>query len=254
MHRSSSRRILGLLCCSLFLVVAAAAQQSDAAKKESVHTAGGQAADPPAETKKTSPVIQNQGRILGILPNYKTVPSWKMPLPALSAKGKFELATLDSFDWSSILVAGYYAGTEQMENQYTSWGQGTKGFARRFAAGYADNAIGDYMTEAIFPVMLHEDPRYYRRGEGGFFKRTLWAMSRIVVTRNDAGGSEFNFSEFAGNAVAAGVSTAYYPAASRTASQVFQKWYTQVGTDAFFNVLKEFWPDVKQKFSHESKE
>ncbi len=191
---------------------------------------------------------------MGILPNYKTVPSWKMALPPLSKKGKFALATQDSFDWSSILVAGYYAGTEQLENQYSSWGQGMKGYSKRFAAGYADNAIGDYMTEAIFPSMLHEDPRYYRRGEGGFLKRTAWAMSRIVVTRNDAGRSEFNISEFAGNAAAAGISTAYYPAASRTTSQVFQKWYTQVGTDAFFNVLKEFWPDVREKFFHGPKE
>ncbi len=230
------------------------AQQSSTAPGPAPGTLAQPDPDPPAKDDQNSKAIRDQGRILGILPNYKTVPSWKMALPALSTKGKFALATQDSFDWSSILVAGYYAGTEQLENQYSPWGQGTKGFAKRFAAGYADNAIGDYMTEAIFPVMLHEDPRYYRRGEGGFFKRTIWAMSRIVVTRNDAGGSEFNISEFAGNAVAAGISTAYYPAASRTASQVFQKWYTQVGTDAFFNVLKEFWPDVKQKFTRGQKQ
>ncbi len=202
---------------------------------------------PPTQAAQTT--IPDQGRILGILPNYKTVPDRKMNLPPLTPSGKLGLATQDSFDWSSILVAGYYAGTEQLEGQYQTWGQGMAGFGRRFAAGYADNAIGDYMTEGIFPTLLHEDPRYYRMGEGGFFKRTLWAMSRIVVTKNDAGGMEFNRSEFAGNAVAAGISTLYYPAQSRTFSDVFQKWYVQCGTDAFFNVLKEFWPDVRSRFS-----
>ncbi len=202
---------------------------------------------PKAPEETTESKLAGQGRILGIMPNYRTVPDRRMDLPPLSTKGKLQLAADDSFDWSAVLVAGYYAGTEQLQDQYQSWGQGGQGFGQRFAAGYADNAIGDFMTEGIFPSMLHEDPRYYRRGEGRILTRTCWAVSRIVVTKTDTGGMELNRSEFMGNAVAAGISTLYYPPQSRTFNQVFQKWYVQCGTDAFFNVLKEFWPDVRDR-------
>ncbi len=198
----------------------------------------------------TYDTLQNHGRILGILPNYKTVPNRNQKLRRLSTKAKFKLATIDAFDWSSLLVAGVYAAPEQFQNQYSSWGSGAPGFGKRYAAGYADQAIGDYMTEAIFPSLLHEDPRYLRMGNGGVFRRTGWAFSRLFLIRNDRGGHEPNYSELGGNAVAAGISTIYYPAANRTGGDVAQKWGTQIVTDGFFNVLKEFWPDVQQKLFH----
>ncbi len=194
--------------------------------------------------------LENHGRILGILPNYKTIPDRNQKLRRLTPKAKFKLATIDAFDWSSILVAGVYAAPEQFQDQYKSWGSGATGFGKRYAAGYADQAIGDYMTEAIFPVLLHQDPRYLRMGTGGFMKRSGWALSRLFITRSDRGGHELNYSELGGNAVAAGIATAYYPAQNRTGSDVLQAWGTQIATDGFFNVLKEFWPDVQQKFFH----
>ena len=194
--------------------------------------------------------LENHGRILGILPNYKTIPDRKQKLRRLTPKDKFKLATIDAFDWSSLLVAGVYAAPEQFQNRYPSWGSGAPGFGKRYAAGYADQAIGDYLTEAIFPSVLHEDPRYLRMATGGFLRRSDWALSRLIVTRTDRGGHQLNYSELGGNAVAAGISTIYYPAQNRTASDVVQKWGTQIVTDGFFNVLKEFWPDVQQKLFH----
>ena len=47
--------------------------------------------------------------------------------------------------------------------------------------------------------------------------------------------------------MAAGISTAYYPAANRTFGNTANKWGQQIGLDTFFNVMKEFWPDVRDK-------
>jgi hypothetical protein len=103
------------------------------------------------------------------------------------------------------------------------------------------------MSEGLFPAALHQDPRYFVRGSGGFWRRTGYALSREFITRGDDGRNHFNTSELAGNAVATGISNAYYPAANRSFGNTAEKWGQQIALDAFFNVAKEFWPDVRKR-------
>ena len=147
------------------------------------------------------------------------------------------------------LTAAAFAGLYQLENQNPSFGQGVEGYAKRLASSYADQAIGNMMTEAIFPALLHEDPRYFRIGSSGGSKwhRTAYAITRVFVVRTDKGGSTFNFSEWVGNGTAVAVSNLYYPGDTRNVSDNIQKLGIAVGTDAFSQVLKEFWPDIKRK-------
>jgi hypothetical protein len=97
--------------------------------------------------------------------------------------------------------------------------------------------------------MLFEDPRYYTLGHGNVLHRTGYALSRLFVTKNDAGNWRANFSEVPGNLIAASISNAYYPASRRGWVNTYQRWAVQVGSDAVGNVLKEFWPDIASKFS-----
>jgi hypothetical protein len=53
------------------------------------------------------------------------------------------------------------------------------------------------MTEGLFPIVLHQDPRYFVKGTGGFWRRTGYAISREVITRGDDGRNHFNTSELA---------------------------------------------------------
>ena len=124
-----------------------------------------------------------------------------------------------------------------------------KGYAKRYVAGVADQDIGNFMTEAIMPSLLHEDPRYFRKGHGRFIVRLGYAASRVLVTRTDSGGSRFNFSEFSGNGGVALLGNLYYPDAHGGAATL-QRMFTQIGTDSISGVLKEFWPDVKRKILH----
>ena len=125
------------------------------------------------------------------------------------------------------------------------FGQGGTGYAKRFGAAYADQAIGNYMTEAIFPSLLHQDPRYFRMGRGRPWRRVSYALSRTVITRTDTGRKTFNYSEIGGNAVAAAISNAYYPASERTAGEAGEKLTIQLVSDSAFNILLEFWPDMR---------
>jgi len=204
---------------------------------------------PPASTLESGEEGKQSKRILWIFPNYRAV-SAGTQLPPLSLKNKFWLATQDSFDYSSFVAAGILAGVGQAKKSYPEFGQGAKGYGRYYWHAMADQAVGNYLTEAIVPAVTHEDPRYYTLGHGGLFKRTSYAVSRLFITRTDAGGRTFNFSEIVGNGAGAGISDTYYPARERTWTKTYQKWGTQIALDGAFNILKEFWPDINQAIFH----
>jgi hypothetical protein len=166
----------------------------------------------------------------------------------LSAKGKFKLAIEDSFDPYAYVIAGAFAGYGQTKDDPKSWGEESWGpYIKRYAASFADQTSENIMTEAVVPWMLKEDPRYFRLGTGGFFKRTGYAVSRIWVTQTDAGHRTFNFSEIMGAGASAGISNFYYPREDRTISANLSRWGVMVGEDTFFNLLKEYWPDIRLK-------
>ena len=189
---------------------------------------------------------EQTNRILWVMPNYRAVSS-DTQLPPLSPRGKFVLATHDSLDYTSGLFAGLLAGWEFGLRSYPEFHSGWGGYTRYLWRAFADQAIGNYFTEAIVPTVLHEDPRYYTLGHGGFFHRTGYALSRLVLTKTDSGKTRFNFSEILGNGMGAGVSDLYYPSQERTFRKTTVNWGTEVGADGIANVAKEFWPDVRRR-------
>jgi hypothetical protein len=218
------------------------------------HFANGQepAAEAPAVGSTSSnavpahtPTAQDK-RIFGVLPNYRTAEG-SDPFRPISTKQKFTIATKDTFDYPSYGLAAAFAGLSQLQNDNPSFGQGLKGFAKRYGSAVLDQDLGNYMTEAIMPSLLREDPRYFRRGQGSFLGRAAYAASRVVVTKTDAGNSRFNTSEFLGNGIVASIGNLYYPDDTGL-RYTAQRMFTQIGTDAFDNILKEFWPDVKRKW------
>jgi hypothetical protein len=202
----------------------------------------------PAPVQGHPPAKQSK-RILGIFPNYRAV-SADTQLPPLSLKSEFWLATQDSFDYSSFITAGMLAGAAQARNSTKEFGQGARGFGRYYWHAVADQAVGNYMTETIVPSLTREDPRYYTLGHGGVFKRSGYAISRLLVTRTNSGGRTFNLSEIVGNGAGAGISDLYYPSQERTWTKTGQKWVTQIGLDGVFNILKEYWPDFNRAVFH----
>jgi len=197
----------------------------------------------PATTDSPQPASK---RIFGIVPNYRTSPSLQNYEP-LTTGQKFKIASQDSFDRGTVALAALFAGEGQLTNANPSFGQGVAGFARYFGTAYGDFVIGDYMTEAIFPTFLHQDPRYFRRGTGSGWSRLGYAMGQIFWTHRDSGGTQFNYSEVIGNSTAVAISNAYY-ADNRNAADAASKLGIQLGVDMAANVMKEFWPDLERKF------
>ena len=232
-----------ILCASVSLALPVWAQQ-DATDAPVVD------APPVADAAVEAPIVASSptSRVLGVLPNYRTQDD-NGTFEPLTVRRKFYIGYKDSSDYPIFLLAGGMAGLAQLTDQHASFGQGLKGYSERAGTAVADQLIGNMLTEAVLPSLLHEDPRYFRRGRGSKWARTGYAASRVLVARTDHGNWTFNFAEVGGNAIAAAIGNAYYPG-ERKLGDNFQRFYTQISTDAFSQVLKEFWPDIKHKYFH----
>lgn len=191
---------------------------------------------------------QEDKRLFGIVPNYRTSPTLANFEP-LAPKDKFKLAAEDAFDRGTVVLAAAFAGESQLTRANPAFGEGALGYGRYFITSYGDFVIGDYMTEGVFPTLLHQDPRYFRKGKGSALSRLGYAAGQILITHGDNAKTQINYSELIGNSVAVAISNAYYPD-SRDAPDAVSKLGMQLGVDAASNILKEFWPDITHAFSH----
>jgi hypothetical protein len=189
--------------------------------------------------------VTEDKRILWIFTNHRTTDD-SQTLPNLTPRGKLAIAFADATDQAIFVQTAFISGIGQATNANPSFGQGIEGYAKRFGTTYADFAVENMMTEGIFPTLLHQDPRYFRRREGTVRSRLAYAMSRLFITRGDSGRNQFNYSEVAGAAASVAISNAYYPD-GRTVGNNVGRYAQQLGFDAASNALKEFWPDLKRR-------
>jgi hypothetical protein len=236
-----------------FLVTPAFAQQ---AASSAVPAAQSDISQQAAQTKKKQSEKNankpTNDRMFYVMPNYLTVQN-EAEVQPLTWKGKFGITARGAFDPYEFAIVGVLAGIRQADDAYPAFGQGAAGFGKRYGAAFADQVDGNMMVGAVFPSLLHTDPRYYQNGHGGFIHRFGYAISRILISRKDSGGNVFNASEFFGNGVAAGIATLYYPSQDRSVGSTVSNWGTQLSVDAFGNELKEFWPDIHRKLHKKKK-
>ena len=206
-------------------------------------------------------------RLFLAMPNFLTLENGGN-VPPLTAGQKFKVVARGSFDKFQFPWYGFLSAISQAENSEPGYGQGWEGYGKRFGSAFADGTIENFLTSAVLPSVLRQDPRFFQSSEGGFKQRAGYAMSRIFVTRTDSGHTQFNYSEIVGSAMAAAISTnTYHPkafittrynpttntltyvhhASSRTLPNTASVWGTQVGYDTITIVVKEFWPDVHRK-------
>ena len=209
-------------------------------------------------------------RLFLALPNFLTLEN-AGNVPPLTTAQKFKVVARGSFDKIEFPWYGILSAISQAENSEPGYGQGWEGYGKRYASAFGDGTIENFMTSAVFPSLLHQDPRFFQKSDGGFARRAEYAASRIFVTRTDSGHRQFNYSEIFGSAVSATISTnTYHPrafittrfdpttdtltyvhnASSRTLPNTASVWGTQVLYDTITILIKEFWPDVHRKMDN----
>ena len=207
------------------------------------------ASDSSAESAGNSHLKKQPKRILGVMPNYRAVSAGEVPPPP-TPRQAFKIATQNSFDYSSFVFVGITSAMAFSSDVHPKLGEGAAGYGRYYWRGFLDKTDGNYLVIFALPTILHQDERYFAKGEGGVWKRGIYAASRILITPNYSGHASVNLSELLGRGMAQGISTAYYPSADRTAEALATKYAYALGRDALTNVFREFWPDISAHLMH----
>jgi hypothetical protein len=170
--------------------------------------------------------------------------------PSLTPAQKFGLFTRQAFDPFQWIAAGAQAGLSQADNRMPGCGQGAAGYGKRYGAAVADVTDHEFMSNFLFPVLLKEDPRYFRLGQGTIRRRFIYSLEQEFWGKTDRGTRQFNFSKVLGAFASKAVSNAYYPAADRGFGVTMSRSAVSLLSGMGSALGAEFWPDVECKVFH----
>jgi hypothetical protein len=157
-------------------------------------------------------------RIFWTIPNFLTLEN-AGKIPPFTPGQKFKVVARGVFDPFEFVLVGFVAGLGQANDSNPPYAQGAQGYTKQYGTSYADNAIENFIAGAVFPTLLHQDPRYCQLGHGWFLQRSAHAVSRVIITRSDSGHTQFNYSEMFGGVSAAAISTyTYHPQVEHNAA------------------------------------
>lgn len=236
--------LLVLLVASVQSVTRAQGQET--ALRGNVTQFDGAAQEPKNSSSSQAQSEKQSERMFGIVPTYSITDARNSP--PLTSQEKFRLfvsGTLDPFPFG---VYAIQAGVEQAHDAHNGYGQGVAGYARRFGAALGDGTSARFFSTYAYPSLLHQDPRYFRKGEGGGWSRAGYSVSRTFVTRSDSGKAQPNWSNVLGKFTAAGLSNAYYPPDDRGASLTLSRLAISLSYQMLGNLAIEFWPEIHRKF------
>ncbi len=185
---------------------------------------------------------QEHQRVAGVMATFNTT---RNPDAApLSPGQKYQLFFKSAFDPWPFGLNAVVAGINQASDADPEWGQGVKGYSKRYAAAYTDYFTGNFFGNAVLPSLLHEDPRYFQKGTGSFMSRFLWAAASTGWCKRDRGGWGPNCANVGGNLIGAAIGRIYYPASERTVSDTISDGLTVSAEGIFGAEIIEFWPDM----------
>jgi hypothetical protein len=191
--------------------------------------------------------IFNEDRILGVMPDYQTVRDTTRRVAPLTAKEKWILAEKETLDPFNIATAFLTAAESQAGNQTPKYGEGWANYGRRVGAAQLDFATQNFFSAGVLATLLHQDPRYFRRGpQSKFLPRIFYSISQLVIAHQDSGRQSFNASNIGGTMLGIAASNLYYPAASRNGTVMAGRVWTSLMGGAVGNLMSEFWPDVQK--------
>jgi hypothetical protein len=193
-------------------------------------------------------------RMAGVVPNFNAVLDGStLPLsPGQKMRAAFRSA-VDPYQFSLAGITSAYGQATDSHNAYdstrgirTGYSQGFVGFSQRFGANYIDQFDGTILGNGVFPVLLHQDARYYRMGTGSFKKRFFYSIGTTVFCKGDNGKWQPNYSNLLGNLAAGGISNLYYPKAERGFSLTMEQGFAVTAEGSFGALLIEFYPDIRK--------
>ena len=198
------------------------------------------------QAAKSLPARENHPRLFWIIPTF-TVSNSSSPI-SLTSGEKFHLFFRNTADPFTVTYTAFGAGIQQTNNGLSGYGQGAAGYGKRLTAGLADETSVGFFRAYLFPSVLHQDPRYFRKGSGPLKERLMNAIIRPIVTRKDSGGRTFDWSGLLGVTASSSLSNVYYPAADRGIEPTFKRIATSIPFSVIDHLIDEFGPNLEKKF------
>jgi hypothetical protein len=180
---------------------------------------------------------QEQQRVLRFIPNFYV--TYRDDAAPLTTKLKFQLAWKSSTDPVTLFGTAFLAGLQQAGDQHSEFGQGAQGYGKRFGAAYGSVITSTFLSGAVFPSLLKQDPRYFYKGTGSTGSRILRAVGNSVVCKGDNGRWQMNYSNIAGIFGGAAVSSTYYPARNQ-AAVILSNSLIRLGESSLAGIFQEF--------------
>jgi hypothetical protein len=205
----------------------------------------------PTEEEKEIQKKEQSQRILGVAPQFSVTS--RQNAPALTPGQKFHLFVKSSFDPFQFAAAAFQAGISQATDAFSGYGQGAAGYSKRFGAAFTDQVSSNFFSNYFYPVLLKEDPRYFRLGEGTIKHRILYSLAQEFVTKTDKGTRRFNFSNALGAFTSGALSNAYYPQSDRGFGLTMSRSAVALAYGSAGGLIDEFWFDINQKLFHKHK-
>jgi hypothetical protein len=226
---------------------------------------------PKSEEEREIERQEQSQRVLGVVPFFEVTS--RQNAPPLTPREKFRLFVRSSFDPATIGIVGVQAALSQAENEFPAYGQGAAGYGKRFGASLADEVSSGFWSDYFYPVLLKEDPRYFRLGERSLKYRIYYSVKQEFVCHKDKGGRRFNFSNVLGAFTSGAISNLYYPGntvirtipATPTAPAMpvyendrgvvltLSRSAIALGYGTVGGLFSEFWPDIHDKLFNRHK-
>jgi hypothetical protein len=197
---------------------------------------------------------QQPHRILGIMPNFRTVSAGSKPHPP-GWKYNFTVATHQATDYSTFIFLGLTSLTAEGLNSHPALGKGADGFYAYTWRGFLDKTDGTYLSAWLLASALHEDTRYYPLGSGhSVVVRSLYIISRQGVARSYGGHQTPNIAGLGGKVLTQIISKTYYPPSAADFSVLATKFGYSVMRDVGFSAIREFYPDIAAHYIRKHRE
>lgn len=169
----------------------------------------------------------------------------------LTTRQKFDVFLHSTYSPSTFLNAGIDIAADRVKGRHDpEYETGMMGWGQHYGIALATSETNVFFERFLFPALLKQDPRYYRNPSLPFFKRALYSMSRVIITRTDNGSETINASRILGGAATRALSDLYVPGQSQGMRPISNTVTFDLARDAGMNLLREFWPDFRRKFLH----
>ena len=182
------------------------------------------------------------------------VPSKPLPdapsYTPMTSKEKFEGWAHHTYSADMLMGTVFDTLILQATGAYRDYGGGMQGFSKRYGTQLLSNEAGSLFGRWLFPTILHQDTRYYPSKQTNVFDRMAYAASRAVITRSDDGRNVFNSSLLLTLLFTSALANGYKPNYDESFQATMANTFAGIGATAQINLLNEFWPDLKDLFTH----